>query len=218
MFSILISFYMLMMLRLLNVLIVEWTEGCFNRILIVSLLGDFLNWQLKFNLPKCSWVGFGLAVKPILNYKFLWFQLVMSVSVKDLGVLFDFKLLFSNHCNSVVNKAYIRVNMLLWCFFSRDRILQMKLFNTYVRSILECNIPLWSSHLVKDFSVIEHMYKFFTKRLKGLKNVPYSQRLTILNQPTPQSRRSRSDLFCQFKIINNLTDANLNSFFQYFVN
>ena len=36
----------------------------------------------------------------------------MSLSVQDLGVLFDSKLLFSDHCNSIVNKAYIRANML----------------------------------------------------------------------------------------------------------
>ena len=25
-----------------------------------------VSWQLKLNLPKCSWVRFGLAVKPVL--------------------------------------------------------------------------------------------------------------------------------------------------------
>ena len=103
--------------------------------------------------------------------------------------------------------AYIRANMLLRCFHSRDRILQMKLFNTFVRLILAYNSFVWFPHLVKDTSATERVQKFFIKRLKGLKNVAYSHRLTILNQPTLQSRRSRSDLICLFKILNNFVDA-----------
>ena len=122
-------------------------------------------------------------------------------------------MLVSDHCYAIVNKAYIRANMLLWCFHSRDRILQMKSFNTFIRPTLEYNSPVWSSHLVKDISATKCVQEFFTKRLKGLKNVPYPHRLTILNQPTLQSRRSRSDLICLYKILNNFTDANLKSLF-----
>ena len=107
----------------------------------------------------------------------------MSLSVKHLEVLFDFKLLFSDYCNSIVNTAYIRANVLLICCHSRDRILLMTLFNTFVRPTLEYNSPVWSAHLAKDISATERVQKFFTK-LKGLTNVPYSHRLTILNQHT----------------------------------
>ena len=48
--------------------------------------------------------------------------------------------------------------------------------------------------------------KLFTERLKGLIG------LNIVNQPTLQFRRSRSDLIYLFNILNNLTDANLESF------
>ena len=98
-----------------------------------------VSWQLKLNISKCSWVTFRLAVKPVFNYELLGSQLVMSLSVKNQGVLFDSKLLFSDHCNSILNKAYVRANMLLKCFHSRDRILHMKLFHTFVRPILEYN-------------------------------------------------------------------------------
>ena len=92
-----------------------------------------------------------------------------SLSVKDLGVLFDSKLLFSDYCNAIVKKAYICAYMLLRCFHSCDRILQMKLFNIFVRPILEYNSPVWFPHLVKDICAIERVQKFFIKSLKGLK-------------------------------------------------
>ena len=49
--------------------------------------------------------------------------------------------------------------------------------------------------------------KFFTKRIKGFKNLTYLCRLAILNQPTLQFRLSRSDFICLFKILNNFTNA-----------
>ena len=130
-----------------------------------------------------------------------------------MGILFDSKLLFCDHCNSLVNKVCIRANMLIKCFHSCDRILQMKLFITFVRPILEYNSPVWSPHLVKDIGAIERVHKFFIKRLKELKNVPYPLRLTILHQPTLQFRRSRSNFFCLFQILNNFTDDILKSLF-----
>ena len=40
-----------------------------------------VSWQLKLNLSKCSWVKFGLAVKPVLNYKLLGSHYISDVSV-----------------------------------------------------------------------------------------------------------------------------------------
>ena len=59
------------------------------------------------------------------------------MSTKDLGVVFDHKLTFSEQCHNVAKKDFARVNTLLRCFYSRDRNIQFKLFNTFVRSILE---------------------------------------------------------------------------------
>ena len=81
----------------------------------------------------------------------------MSLSVKDLVDMFYSKLLFSDHCNSIANKAYIRAKMLLRCFHSRDRILQMKIFNTFVRPILKYNSPVWSPNFIKNIRAIERV-------------------------------------------------------------
>ena len=95
----------------------------------------------------------------------------MSLSVKDIGVLFDAKLIFIKHYHSVVNEAYIRANVLLRCFHSRDRILQMKLFNRSARPILEYNSPVWSPYLIKVISSIAREQNFFTNGLKSFYNM-----------------------------------------------
>ena len=91
---------------------------------------------------------------------------MMSLLVKGFGVLFDSTMLFYNQSNSAVNKAYNRANMLLRCFFTRDCVLQIKLFDKFVRTILEYNSPFCSSHIVKDISAIECVQKVFHQEVK----------------------------------------------------
>ena len=57
------------------------------------------------------------------------------VTINDLGVMFDTKLSFSTHCSYVANKGYVRSNILLKCFHTRDHDMQMRLFNAFVRPI-----------------------------------------------------------------------------------
>jgi hypothetical protein len=172
-------------------------------------------WQLKLNISKCIYIRFGLAERPRIDYHISGILLPSSLSCKDLGVLFDSKLTFSEHCSTIANRGFARANMLLKCFHSRDRNLQIGLFNTFVRPILEYNSPVWSPHFTKDINAIERVQKFFTKRIKGLKNLPYEKRLTVLNQPSLEKRRARADLIFLYKILHGLTDNNLKKFFVY---
>ena len=91
-------------------------------------------------------------------------QLVMSLSVKDRRVLFDFKFLLPDHCNFIENKAYILANMLLRCFHSRDRILLIKLSNTCVRVQYLNLIALFDLHILLKTSIPLNGYKKFSPR------------------------------------------------------
>ena len=110
---------------------------------------------------------------------------------KDLGIVFDSKMAFSKHRHTLaITRAFFsRLYLLLCCFHSRDRKLQIKLFYCFVRFILEYNSPVWSSHLKQNIKIIARVQKFFTKNLRGLKNNSYSQRLLVLNLPNLKIRR-----------------------------
>jgi len=65
--------------------------------------------------------------------------------VVDLGVMYDNHLSFSPHINKIVNNASRRANLILRCFTTRDPLVLMKAFNTFVRPIVEyalCNCCL----------------------------------------------------------------------------
>ena len=71
---------------------------------------------------------------------------------------------FVRLCVSV--SAIYALRICAWSFHSRDRILQMKLFDKFVCSILEYNSSVWSLCLVKNISAIDRAQKFVIKRLK----------------------------------------------------
>ena len=72
---------------------------------------------------------------------------------------------------------------------------------------------MWSPHLKQDTKTIERVQKFFTKNLRGLKNIPYSQHLLVLNQPNLQIRRDINDLLFLYKILLGDIESKLNSLF-----
>jgi hypothetical protein len=170
-------------------------------------------WQFKLNVSKCLCIRYGLVDRPLSDYSMSGVVLNRVVATNDLGILFDTKLLFSAHCHSIANKGYMRANLLLKYFYTKDCNLMIKLFNTFVRPILEYNSPIWSPHMIKDISVIERVQNFFTKHLRGLNNTSYELRLAYLKQPTLQLRRIRADLIYLFKILNGFVDSNLKKLF-----
>jgi len=67
------------------------------------------------------------------------------------------------------------------------------LFKAYVRPILEYNSVIWSSSLRKDVAAIEKVQWRFTKRLHGLKDLSYAERLQCLNISSLELRRLHLD-------------------------
>lgn len=102
--------------------------------------------------------------RPRLDYNMSGAALKTVHSTNDLGFLFDSKVSLSKHYNTIANKGFQRANILLKCFHAFDRVLQMKLVNTLVRTILEYN-SVWCPHMIKNVTVIERVQKYFTKNL-----------------------------------------------------
>ena len=110
---------------------------------------------------------------------------------KDLGVLIDNNLDFSAHINDTVRRASCRANLILKCFTSNDTKTMMRAFLTYVRPTLEYASPIWSPHTLKDITAIESVQRRFTKRLTGLFDLNYHDRLSNLGLETLELRRKK---------------------------
>ena len=85
------------------------------------------------------------------------------------------------HISEIVRKGTQRPNAIFRCFVTRDNVVLVHAFITYVHPLVEYNSVVWSPHLKRDIVAIEKVQKRFTKRLVGLKGLPYAEHLKSLS-------------------------------------
>ena len=86
-------------------------------------------------------------------------------------------------------------------------------FIVYVRPIVEYNSVIWSPVAKRDIELVEKVQRRFTKRLRGLRNLSYCDRLTKLGLCTLEQHRLHLDLLYCYKIVFGLVNVNFNNFF-----
>ena len=91
----------------------------------------------------------------------------------------------------------------------------MKMFNTFVRPIVEYGTQVWSPYLLNDIDTIEKVQSSFTRRIPELRGLTYEQRLAKLSINSLEQNRILSDLVLGFKIIRNQIDIPFDEFFKY---
>jgi len=90
----------------------------------------------------------------------------------------------------------------------------VKAYIAYVRPILEYGSVVWSPYKTGDISCIEQVQWSFTKRLPGLKNAAYRDRLAVTNLETLEFRRLYADLVMCYKIVFRLITVDFHTFFR----
>ena len=185
---------------------------------IISFLS---NWQLKFNVEKC------VSVKLMrsrgrrnyaYDYKINGVILKASSCEKDLGVYVSTHpihgLSFSKHISTICSKARKTCYLIHHFFSTRNTSFKMRLFNTYVRPLLEYASTVWNPFLVKDIDLLENVQRSFTKRLCGMKNYSYKRRLQVLNSEPLEIRRIKADLIEVYKVFHQLDCLQFEKFFK----
>ena len=169
-------------------------------------------WQLGILYSKCflMYVGNTRCNENLfLNVN----MLPVVDRVKDLGIVMDSHLTFTHHMDQIVARAFTRANLIHKCFVSRDTATLTRAIIVYVRPLLEYGSPVWSPHHSGKIIQIESVQRRFTKRLPGLKNVNYKDRLEQLRLETLEMRRLRQDLIFSYKVIFGLVNNACNDLF-----
>ena len=177
-------------------------------------------WQLNLSVAKCgslvigdsnNWMeGEDLSVGGccLSNFEF----------TKDLGVIIDSRLAFNKHIDAVVASAKRRCYLLFKSFKSRDIHVMMFAYKVYVLPLLEYCSSIWCPSKLSDVDRIEKVQRSFTKKLHGLTDMSYNERLVSCNLPTLEIRRLRTDLILCFKIVHRLIALNFSDFFEFDTN
>ncbi len=115
--------------------------------------------------------------------------------VRDLGVPLDTTFTASAHCIETAKTAFTP----LYCALVRP----------HLEYVMEANAPT----LRADKNQLERVQRLPTRLVRGLRHVPYEERLPHLNLFSLERRRLRTGLILAFKIFKGEIDLNPSDFF-----
>ncbi len=157
-------------------------------------------WQMKFNVDKCSVVHLG--PKNIqCNYKLGQSELKKSVKERDLGVIVDNNMKWSEQCNVAVRNANSTLGIIRRHIKSRKKNIIVKLYKSLVRPKLEFCVQAWCPYLRRDIDNIERVQHRATKLIGECAGLNYNDRLHRASLIILDKRRLRGDLIEVFKLI-----------------
>ena len=156
-------------------------------------------WQLTLSPAKSAVLSLGRRAIHY-SYQISNHCIARVTCMKDLGVMIDQYLNFNLHINNMCSSSNQRAALLFKTFQSRDPITLFKAFTTFVRPSLEYASCVWNPHKITLINKIESVQRRFTKRLLGLSNMSYGERLIFLKCESLEMRRMRSDLIMYYKI------------------
>ncbi|MEL7309428.1 MAG: reverse transcriptase domain-containing protein, partial [Pseudomonadota bacterium] len=164
---------------------------------------------LSLNVIKCKTLHFG-SRNPHHQYMLSGLTLEQCNEFKDLGVILSKSLNFKVHVSRTVSKASRMLGMLKKSFCSRDPLLFLILYKSFVRSILEYSCVLWAPHNKGLIFSIEKVQKRFCRFFKHLNGLDYRSKLANLNLLSLEARRLRYKLIFLYKMMNGLVDLPVN--------
>jgi hypothetical protein len=162
-------------------------------------------WKLHPNVKKCGVISFTWKDLPInFEYSMLSCKLQRLQNVNDLGVIFDPKLLFVDHINSIRSKAMQMLGIIYRFTDIRDADALKLYFTSCVLPKLEYCSPIWSTAADSNLKLLDRVTSFFChivrNRVFNLRDSSNSQILSALNLTKLHLRRQRGDLIFLHKI------------------
>ncbi|MGL5706831.1 MAG: RNA-directed DNA polymerase, partial [Aeromonas sp.] len=162
--------------------------------------------NLPFNTSKCKVLH--IRNRRPRTYYLGNTPLTATDHERDLGTVVSSSLSLSHNTMHMTKKANGRLAMLgriLGQFPQRSFV---GIFTSLIRPLLETNIQACSPFLVKDVKALENVQRRATKRVSGLRNLTYENRLQQLNLFTVTYRRARGDLILTYRILTNSNHPN----------
>eukprot|EP00116_Pleurobrachia_bachei_P004794 sb/3465056/ len=120
--------------------------------------------------------------------------------VRDLGVIVDAGMTWSEHIGRTVSRARQMCGWTLSVFKSRDRTVMLTLYKSLIRSILDYCSPLWAPVAIGQIQLVESVQRTFTSRISNMKELNYWDRLTDLHLMSIQRRHERYFMIYMFKL------------------
>lgn len=177
-----------------------------------SITQWFKNNRMSLNINKCHVITFTRKINPIIfNYSIEGSLLKRKNECRDLGVRLQSNLMFGNHYNDIVNKAYRALGFIIrnTKYFKRIESVA-RLYNALVRPHLEYASIIWAPQAEMNSNLIEKVQKRFLRYLYIKKHhcypymISYNTMLTSFKFESLSQRRKMHSVLFIYYIINNI--------------
>ena len=164
-------------------------------------------WEMLFNFRKCKHLHIGSRHDSV-TYTMDSGQDVIEIekvtSEKELGVIVDQALKFSDHFSTKISKANRNLGIIFRTSTYMDKEMFLNLYKSIERPHLEYAVTISSPIYKKDMILIENVQRRATKLVSSIRHLSYQERLINLGLPSLEYRRERADLIEVYKIMNNI--------------
>lgn len=172
--------------------------------------------KMYLNTSKCYHMQFTRKRNKLHTKYFIAATELQEVTIiRDLGILMDSKLSFSDHIDKIIREANKALGFILRCTkgFKRPGAV-IRLYTSFVRSRLEYNGTVWCPNYRLYINRIERVQKKFVRILAYRFKVPktvktYKDKLKYFNLIELSTRRLHADLLFLHKLINGAIDCPL---------
>lgn len=171
---------------------------------------------LCLNVNKCKCMSFHRKASPVgFSYCIGDTALDRITEVRDLGVLFDQKITFVRHVDTVVAKSYAMLGFIrrICCDFQDPRVFKA-LYFAFVRSILEYSCVVWfpnyRCHVTKIESIQKMFFKFMFMKFgyyKYIEFAPYDYKCSLLRISPLEHRRKNTCVYFVHDLLTGYIDA-----------
>ena len=119
---------------------------------------------------------------------------------EDLGIKIDRKLKFHEHIRDTANVCNALTNNIFCSTLCREPEFLLNIYKSLIRPKLEYGSQIWNLGYLGDLRLLERVQRKWTKRVEGLGELPYPDRLRQLDLYSVQGRLLRADLIQTWKI------------------
>ena len=142
-------------------------------------------WRLLFNDEKCVLMQFCRNPHALVvdsSYRIAGKLITPRENHRDLGLILQQNLGWSNHYDLISGKAYGQLSLICRTLFSfsTSTSTKLKLYLSLVRSQLSYCSQLWRPAFIKDINALERIQRRATKFILRNPNMTYKERLTQL--------------------------------------
>ena len=160
-------------------------------------------WGFVLNPDKCKIIQFGGDT----DYDFYMNNKLVEkkLSAKDLGIIVDNKLNWTEQIKKTVAKARRRAYCMARALLSKDKKIWMTLYKVYVRSILEYALVAYCPYQRGHLEELERVQRWITRQVPGIGKYPYDTRREICHLNTLEQRLERGIAIEVYKFQNGIS-------------